>query len=86
MSSAEPGPDDRGPRSLWLTTLLYGGMLAIIALDVWALAFWMRVGGSLGSALALSALAVALVLGVLLLIDARRQWLLSAPPEPAPAE
>jgi hypothetical protein len=83
MSSAESVPEDVGRRSLWLTTPLYGGMLAIVVLDVWATAFWIRVEGSLGSVLALSGLAVALVLGGLLLIDARRQWLLSAPPDPA---
>ena len=86
MSSAEPMPKDAGRRSLWLTTPLYVVMLAILVLDVWATAFWIRVGGSLGAALALSALAVASVLGVLLLIDARRQWLLSAPREPGPVE
>jgi hypothetical protein len=84
MSSAEPVPEALGPRSLWRTTPLYCGVLAILALAVWATAFWFRVGGSLGSVLALAALAVALVLGALLLIDARRQWLLSAPPEPGP--
>ena len=86
MSSAELLPTDAGRRSLWLTTPLYGGMLAILVLDVWATAFWIRVGGSLGAVLALSALAVASVLGVLLLIDARRQWLLSAPREFEPVE
>jgi hypothetical protein len=86
MSSAERLSTGLRRRSLWLTTPLYGGMLAILVLDVWATAFWIRVGGSLGSLLALSAVVAALVLGVLLLIDARRQWLLSAPPEPGAVE
>ena len=68
-------------RSLWLTVPLYAVMLAILALDVWTMTFWMRVGGALGWAIAGAEFAVALLLGLILVFDARRQWLLSGPPD-----
>jgi hypothetical protein len=66
-------------RSLWLTVPLYVVSVAILALDVWTMAFWARVGGALGWTIAGAELAVALLLGLLLVFDARRQWLLSRP-------
>ncbi len=78
MSSADGRQRNTRRRSLWLTAVLYGVLLAIIAFDLWATFFWARVGGSLGGGLALAGTAVALVLAALLMIDARRQWLLSA--------
>jgi hypothetical protein len=70
---------------LWLTAPLYVVVLAILALDVWASSFWARVGGFLGGALAVAATVVAVLLGALLLIDARRQWRLSEPVDDEPA-
>jgi hypothetical protein len=79
MNSAECREETVRPRSLWLTAPLYAGMLAILALDVWTMAFWMRVGGAPGWAIAGTEFLVALVLGLVLVVDARRQWLLSRP-------
>jgi hypothetical protein len=81
MSSAEGMEETVRPRSLWLTAPLYAGMLAILALDLWTMTFWMRVGGALGWAITGTELLVALVLGLVLVVDARRQWLLSGPPD-----
>jgi hypothetical protein len=67
------------PRSLWLTVPLYAGMVAILALDVWTMTFWMRVGGALGWVITGTEFVVALLLGLVLVFDARRQWLLSRP-------
>ena len=73
-------------RPLWLTAALYVVVLAIIAFDVWATLFWARVGGSLGSGLALAGTVVALLLGALLLVDARRQRLSAAPEDDRPVD
>jgi hypothetical protein len=73
-------------RALWLTAPLYAVTLGILALDVWATSFWVRVGGSLGWGLAGVETAVALLLAVLLLMDARRQWLLTGPTDDRPIE
>jgi hypothetical protein len=79
MSSAEYMAETVRPRSLWLTVPLYAVMLAILAVDVWTMTFWMRVGGALGWAIAGTEFVVALLLGLVLVFDARRQWLLSRP-------
>lgn len=68
-------------RSLWWTAPLYAVALAVLALDVWTVRFWIRVGGSLGWAVVGVEAAVALLLALLLGLDARRQWLLQLPPE-----
>lgn len=60
-------------RSLWLTVPLYVAMLGIIALDVWTVGFWARVGGSLGWAVVVVQALVASILTLLLRVDARRQ-------------
>jgi hypothetical protein len=73
-------------RPLWLTAPLYVVVLAILALDVWAIPFWARVGGFLGGTLAVAATVVVVLLGTLLVIDARRQWRLSVPVDDEPAE
>jgi hypothetical protein len=62
------------PRRLWMTVLLYVGLLSVLVTDVWAALFWRAVGGSLGLPLAIAAVVVVLALGALLLADARRQW------------
>ena len=86
MSSAEGTRRNRRRRPRWLTAALYVVVLAIIAFDVWATLFWARVGGSLGQGLALGGTAVALVLVVLLLVDARRQWRSAASEDEQPVE
>jgi hypothetical protein len=72
----------RGPgrRSLWLTVPLYAVLLAVVVLDVRAAVFWGRVGGSLGTPVALAAGGIALLAGLLLVVDLRRQVLLGADP------
>ena len=55
--------DTRRHRSLWLTVPLYVLILAIIALDLWAVGVWAAVGASLGNGLALLSAAVGMVLG-----------------------
>ena len=75
-SSAERMRTTAQRRSLWLTVPLYAVALAILVLDVWTAAFWARVGGSLGWVLVAIEAGVALLLAVLLVLDARRQWLL----------
>jgi hypothetical protein len=70
-------------RPLWLTVPLYVVLLAVLVVDVWAAEFWLRVGGQLGSVIGGAAAAVVLVVGLLLVLDARRQWLLGQDsPEP----
>ena len=64
---------DKRRRPRWLTAVLYVVVLAILAFDVWATLFWVRVGGSLGTRLAVAGVVVALVLVALLVVDARRQ-------------
>jgi hypothetical protein len=72
----------RGPgrRSLWLTVPLYAVLLVVVVLDVRAAVFWGRVGGSLGTPVALAAGGIALLAGLLLVADLRRQVLLGADP------
>ena len=62
------------PRRLWLTVSLYVVLLFVVVIDVWAALFWVTVGGSLGRPLATAAGVVVLLLGLLLVTDARRQW------------
>jgi len=57
--------------------------LFIVGLDVWGLSFWSAVGASIGLAMSGTAAAAALVLSVILLLDARRQWLLFRPDDDA---
>ena len=70
-----------GRRSLWLTVPVYAVLLAVVVLDVRAALFWARVGGSLGTPVALAAGGIALLAVLLLGFDLRRQALLSAGPE-----
>ena len=67
-----------GRRSLWLTAPLYAVLLAVVVLDVRAAVFWGRVGGSLGTPVALAAGGIALLAVLLLVLDLRRQVLLGA--------
>jgi len=60
--------------------------LGFLAVDVWAIWFWAGVGGSLGGALAVVETVVALLLGALLLIEARRQCRLSGRVDDQPPE
>jgi polyferredoxin len=62
------------PRPVWLTAALYVLLLAVMVGDGWALTFWTSVGGSVGLVLTAAAGVVVLLLAVLLLTDARRQW------------
>jgi hypothetical protein len=68
MSSAEPVARRRERRPLWLTVPLYAIYLVVAAVDVGAALFWARVGGSLGTPVALVAGGIAL-LAVLLLVS-----------------
>ena len=70
-----------GRRPLWLTGPLYAVLLLVIVLDVRAAVFWERVGGSLGTPVALAAGGIALLAVLLLGVDLRRQVLLVADPE-----
>ena len=69
-----------GPRPLWLTVPLYAVLLGVVVLDVRAAVFWGRVGGSLGTPVALAAGGIALLAVLLLMADLRRQVLLRADP------
>jgi hypothetical protein len=69
-----------GRRPLWLTVPLYA-VLLVVVLDVRAAVFWGRVGGSLGTPVALAAGGIALLAVLLLVVDLRRQVLLGADPE-----
>ena len=69
-----------GRRPLWLTVPLYAVLLVVVVLDVRAAVFWGRVGGSLGTPVALAAGGIALLAVLLLVVDARRQGLLRADP------
>ena len=67
-----------GRRSLWLTVPLYAVLRVVVVLDVRAAVFWGRVGGSLGTPVALAAGGIALLAVLLLGVDLRRQVLLGA--------
>ena len=67
-----------GRRPLWLTVPLYAVLLGVVVLDVRAAVFWGRVGGSLGTPVALAAGGIALLAVLLLVVDLRRQVLLGA--------
>ena len=69
-----------GRRPLWLTVPLYGVLLVVVVLDVRAAVFWGRVGGSLGTPVALAAGGIALLAVLLLVADLRRQVRLRADP------
>jgi hypothetical protein len=69
-----------GRRPLWLTVPLYAVLLVVVVLDVRAAVFWGRVGGSLGTPVALAAGGIALLAVLLLVVDARRQLQLGADP------
>jgi hypothetical protein len=69
-----------GRRPLWLTVPLYAVLLVVVVLDVRAAVFWGRVGGSLGTPVALAAGGIALLAVLLLVVDLRRQVLLGADP------
>ena len=66
-----------GRRSLWLTVPLYAVLLGVVVLDVRAAVFWGRVGGSLGTPVALAAGGIALLAVLLLVVDLRRQVLIA---------
>jgi hypothetical protein len=68
-------------RPLWLTVPMYAVLLVVVVLDVRAAVFWGRVGGSLGTPVALAAGGIALLAVLLLGVDLRRQVLLGADPE-----
>ena len=63
-------------RPLWLTLPLYAALLVVAGINAWAAEFWLRVGGQLGMAIGGGAVVVVLVVGLLLAVDVRRQWLL----------
>ena len=69
-----------GRRPLWLTVPLYAVLLVVVVLDVRAAVFWGRVGGSLGTPVALAAGGIALLAVLLLAGDLRRQVRLGADP------
>ncbi len=69
-----------GRRPLWLTVPLYAVLLVVVVLDVRAAVFWGRVGGSLGTPVALAAGGIALLAVLLLVVDLRRQMRLGAKP------
>ncbi|MGY1624177.1 hypothetical protein ACI789_18420 [Geodermatophilus sp. SYSU D00965] len=70
-----------GPRSLWATVPVYAVLLLVVVLDVRAVVFWARVGGSLGMPIAWAAGCIALLALLLLGFDMRRQVLLARDPE-----
>ncbi len=69
-----------GRRPLWLTVPLYAVLTVVVVLDVRAAVFWGRVGGSLGTPVALAAGGIALLAVLLLVADLRRQVRLGADP------
>ncbi|GAA5650189.1 hypothetical protein [Geodermatophilus obscurus] len=69
-----------GRRPLWLTVPLYAVLLGVVVLDERAAVFWGRVGGSLGTPVALAAGGIALLAVLLLLFDLRRHVRLGADP------
>jgi hypothetical protein len=69
-----------GRRPLWLTVPLYAVLLVVVVLDVRAAVFWGRVGGSLGTPVALAAGGIALLAVLLLVADVRRQVRLGPDP------
>ena len=73
-----------GRRPLWLTVPLYAVLLVVVVLDVRAAVFWGRVGGSLGTPVALAAGGIALLAVLLLVVDARRPGGESSPGRPRP--
>lgn len=75
-----------GRRPLWLTVAVYAVLLVVAVLDARAAVFWARVGGSLGTPVALAAGGIALLAVLLLGVDLRRQvWLGADPGDDDPA-
>ena len=69
-----------GRRPLWLTVAVYSVLLVVAVLDARAAVFWGRVGGSLGTPVALAAGGITLLAVLLVVVDLRRQVLLGADP------
>ena len=67
-------------RPLWLTVPMYAVLVVVAVLDVRAAVFWGRVGGSLGTPVALAAGSIAVLAVLLLGVDLRRQVRLGADP------
>ena len=65
-----------GRRPLWLTVPLYLALVVVGGVNAWAAEFWLGVGGQLGLVIGGAAAFVVLVVALLLVVDARRQWLL----------
>ena len=63
-------------RPLWLTVPIHLALVVVLVVNVWAAEFWLRVGGQLGLVIGGAATAVVLLVGLLLVVDVRRQWLL----------
>jgi hypothetical protein len=72
-------------RPLWLTVPLYAVLLVVVVLDLRAAVFWARVGGSLGTPVALAAGGIALLAVLLVGFDLRRQVLGADPEDDDPA-
>lgn len=66
-------PTARSSRPLALTGLLYALLLAVVAVDVWGVFFWARVGGGIGLVLAVVGVVVAVALLGILGRDVVRQ-------------
>ena len=69
-----------GRRPLWLTVPLYAVLLVVVVLNLRAAVFWGRVGGPLGTPVALAAGGIALLAVLLLVVDLRRHVRLGADP------
>ncbi len=62
-------------RPRWLTVLFQLLLGVVLLADLWGTVFWARVGGVIGAGAAVVGAVVALLLGVVLLVDVRGQWL-----------
>ncbi len=69
-------PRTTGPRPLQLTLPFHTVLLTTLALDVRAVVFWLRVGGSPGVSMAVTAAGIAVLVLALLTADLARQVLL----------
>jgi hypothetical protein len=66
---------------LWVTAPLYAVLLLVIGIDLRAVVFWARVGGSVGASVSLAAGCVAVACLLLLGSDLRRQVSFGRVPE-----
>jgi hypothetical protein len=82
-SPDRPVPDRRR-WSPWITLPLYLLAAAVLAVDIWGVVFWARVGGRLGTVTAVVGVVVALGLATAVVLGLRGRWSARGSRTPSP--